>query len=64
VEQLLKEFKYVFAWTYKDLEGIPPKLAQHKIELDTTISPTHTSRNQPKCNHYVCDYMQFVVIYN
>jgi hypothetical protein len=40
VEQLLKEFKDV-AWTYKDLKGIPPELAQHIIELDTTISPTH-----------------------
>ncbi len=28
LEQLLKEFKDVFAWTYKDLKGIPPKLAQ------------------------------------
>jgi hypothetical protein len=27
VEQLLKEFKDVFARTYKDLKGIPPKLA-------------------------------------
>ncbi len=27
LEQLLKEFKDVFAWTYKDLNGIPPKLA-------------------------------------
>jgi len=26
MEQLLKEFKDVFAWTYKDLKGIPPKL--------------------------------------
>jgi hypothetical protein len=25
MEQLLKEFKDVFAWTYKDLKGIPPK---------------------------------------
>jgi hypothetical protein len=41
VEQLLKEFKDVFAWTYKDLKGIPPKLAQHRIELDTIILPTH-----------------------
>jgi hypothetical protein len=32
LEQPLKEFKDVFAWTYKDLKGIPPKLAQHKIE--------------------------------
>jgi hypothetical protein len=41
VEQLLKEFKDVFAWTYKDLRGIPPKLAQHKIKLDITIPPAH-----------------------
>ncbi len=27
VEQLLKEFKDVFAWTYKDLKGIPLELA-------------------------------------
>jgi len=41
MEQLLKEFKDVFSWTYKDLKGIPPKLAQHKIELDITLLPTH-----------------------
>jgi hypothetical protein len=27
MEQLLKEFKDVFAWTYKDLKGIPLELA-------------------------------------
>jgi hypothetical protein len=41
VEQLLKEFKSVFAWTYKDLKRIPPKLAQHRIELDIIISLPH-----------------------
>jgi hypothetical protein len=41
LEQLLKQFKDVFAWTYKDLKGIPPKLAQHIIELDITIPPAH-----------------------
>jgi hypothetical protein len=41
VEQLLKEFKDDFAWTYKYLKGIPPKLAQHKIKLSITIPPTH-----------------------
>jgi hypothetical protein len=40
-DRLLKEFKDVFAWTYKNVEGISLKLAQHKIELDTTIPPTH-----------------------
>jgi hypothetical protein len=28
-------------YTYKDLKGIPPKIAQHNIELDTTIPPIH-----------------------
>jgi hypothetical protein len=41
VEQLLNEFKYAFAWTYKDLKGIPLELAQHRIELDSTISLVH-----------------------
>jgi hypothetical protein len=34
--ELLKEFKYVFAYTYKDVKGIPLKIAQHWIELDST----------------------------
>ncbi len=39
--ELLKEFKDVFSWTYKDLQGIPPKIAQHRIELDTTVPLIH-----------------------
>ncbi len=44
VEQLLKEFKDVFTWTYKNLEGIPPELAQQKIELDTIMPLAHQAR--------------------
>jgi hypothetical protein len=40
-QMLLKKFKDVFALTYKDLKGTPPKLAQHRIELDTSIPPAH-----------------------
>jgi hypothetical protein len=40
----LKEFKDVFAWTYKDLKGIPLEIAQHWIELNTTVPPTHQAR--------------------
>jgi len=29
LHMLFKEFKDVFAWTYKDLKGILPKLIQH-----------------------------------
>ncbi len=43
---LLKEFKDVFAWTYKDFKGIPPKLAQHKIELDTSIPLAHQAKQR------------------
>jgi hypothetical protein len=44
VEQLLKEFKDAFAWTYKDLKQIPLELAQHRIELDTTIPSAHQTK--------------------
>lgn len=27
----------IFTWSYKDLKGIPPHIAQHKIELYITI---------------------------
>ncbi len=48
---LLKEFKDVFAWTYKDLKGIPFKLVQHIIELDTSIPPTHQARYKLNPNY-------------
>jgi hypothetical protein len=37
LQMLFKEFKDVFAWIYKDLKSIPLELAQHIIELDTSI---------------------------
>ncbi len=40
-KQLLKEFKDVFAWTYKDMKGIPLELAHHIIEFDTIIPSAH-----------------------
>jgi hypothetical protein len=51
MEQLLKEFRDVFAWTYKDLKRIPLELAQHKIELDTTIPPSHQARYKLNPNY-------------
>ncbi len=41
LQMLLKEFKDVFVWTYKDLKGILPELAQHRIQLDTSIPLIH-----------------------
>jgi hypothetical protein len=47
----LKEFKDVFAWTYKGLKRIPPKLTQHKIGLDSTIPLTHQTRYRLNPNY-------------
>jgi hypothetical protein len=41
LKKLLMEYKDVFAWTYKDLKGIPPKLTQDCIEMDTSIPLAH-----------------------
>jgi len=51
---LLKEFKDVFAWFYKDLKDMLLELVQHKIELDTSIPPTHQARYKLNPN-YVTD---------
>jgi hypothetical protein len=48
---LLKEFKDIFIWTYKDLKGIPPDITQHRIELDTLIPPTHQTRYRLNPNY-------------
>ncbi len=48
---LFKECKDVFAWTYKDLKGIPLKLAQHRIKLDTSILLAHQTRYRLNFNY-------------
>jgi hypothetical protein len=53
MEQLLKEFKDVFAWTYKDLKGIPPKLAQHRIELGTIKPLAHQAMYKLNPNYAI-----------
>jgi hypothetical protein len=49
--ELLKEFKDIFAQTYKDLKGIPLDIAQHQIELDTSIPHTHQARYRLNPNY-------------
>jgi hypothetical protein len=41
IENLLKEYKNVFAWSYKDLKRILALIAEHKIELNTSIFLTY-----------------------
>ncbi len=48
LEQLLKEFK--------DLKGIPPKLTQHKIELDNTTPSVHQARYKLNLNNDIMFY--------
>jgi hypothetical protein len=44
IEQLLWEFKDVFAWSYKDLKGIPPSLAKRRIKLEKDVPTAHQAR--------------------
>jgi len=53
VEQLLKEFKDVFAWKYKVMKRIPPKLTQHIIELNTTIPLAHQATYRLNPNYAI-----------
>jgi hypothetical protein len=49
--ELLKEFKDIFAWTYKDLKGIPLDVLQHQIVLDTSIPLAHQAKYQLNPNY-------------
>jgi len=53
LQMLLKEFKDAFTWTYKDLKNILPELAQHIIELDTSVPPAHQARYILNLNYVV-----------
>ena len=35
----LKEYKDVFAWSYKDLKGVDPQVCQHTIPLKADTKP-------------------------
>ena len=49
--ELFTKYKDVFAYNYKDLRGIPERIAQHKIELDIGIPPAHQSRYRRNPNY-------------
>ncbi len=50
---MLKEFKDVFAWTYKNLKEIPLELAHHKIELDPIIPLAHQDKYKLNPNYVI-----------
>lgn len=35
----LKQYKYVFAWSYKDLKGVDPMIYQHTIPMKEDSKP-------------------------
>ena len=45
---LFREYKNLYAWTYKDLKGISPSIAQHKIELEKDIPRAHQAKYRMK----------------
>ena len=36
---LLKEYKDVFAWDYKDMSGLDPEVLTHKLNVDPKTKP-------------------------
>ncbi len=52
-KSLFQKYKDVFSCSYKDLRGIPLHIAQHLIELDTTISPSHQNPYRMNPNYVV-----------
>jgi len=53
LEALLREYKDMFAWSYKDLTEIPLHIVEHLIELNITILPTHQAKYQMNPNYAV-----------
>jgi hypothetical protein len=41
----------MFAWSYKELIGIPPHIIQHRIDLDTTIPLACQAKYQMNLNY-------------
>jgi hypothetical protein len=39
IKELLLNYRDVFAWSYKDLKGIPKEICEHKIELVVNAQP-------------------------
>jgi hypothetical protein len=51
VKELLLKFKDVFAFTYKDMKGIPPHICEHKIELQPEAKPVRQMRYRMNPNY-------------
>jgi hypothetical protein len=39
MKNLLIDYKDVFAWSYKELKGIPREICEHKIQLLANAQP-------------------------
>lgn len=43
---LVMEYRDIFAWSYKDLKGIPPEIVQHEIPLFPNAKPVRTKERR------------------
>jgi hypothetical protein len=50
-KSLFHEYYKFFACNYTNLKGIPPRIIQHYIELDTTIPLVHQAKYQMNPNY-------------
>lgn len=48
---LHKEYKSVFAWSYKDMKGIDPTFYQHRIDLRKDAKPIQQQRYRMNPNY-------------
>ena len=39
VIELLREFAYVFSWSYKDMSGLDPEVVEHRLPLKPECPP-------------------------
>ena len=44
--ELLKEYKDVFAWTYKEMSGLDPKVAIHHLSVRHGVGPTKQAQRR------------------
>ena len=45
-EQLLEQYKDVFAWGYDDMSGLDPNVVVHKLAISEVVKPIKQSRRQ------------------
>ena len=50
---LLKQYKNVFAWSFKDMKGLDPAFCQHQINLHKDVKPVQQRRYRLNPNYAI-----------